>query len=197
MNALTPSYPVVNKIKVKNKKISVVPVVPKVTESEKSDTEIITSDDTDNPLFIEGIVRSLLPYIYFTCFIVFLLNNVINISTVNLIIFVTIMFTGMLAWLSQIPKVWQKIYTFSFSLQGLVSYFQNLYKPKEPVVAAINLDIKTKLPFMNKKEEIVEQTSQDIKLSDTACVKRGLTDIDLTTKKEKNLSYYHFKVYVQ
>ena len=107
------------------------------------------------------------------------------------------MFTGMLAWLSQIPKVWQKIYTFSFSLQGLVSYFQNLYKPKEPVVAAINLDIKTKLPFMNKKEEIVEQTSQDIKLSDTACVKRGLTDIDLTTKKEKNLSYYHFKVYVQ
>ena len=85
MNALTPSYPVVNKIKVKNKKISVVPVVPKVTESEKSDTEIITSDDTDNPLFIEGIVRSLLPHIYFTCFIVFLLNNVINISTLNLI----------------------------------------------------------------------------------------------------------------
>ena len=197
MNALTPSYPVVNKIKVKNKKISVVPVVPKVTESEKSDTEIITSDDTDNPLFIEGIVRSLLLYIYFTCFIVFLLNNVINISTVNLIIFVTIMFTGMLAWLSQIPKVWQKIYTFSFSLQGLVSYLQNLNKPKEPIVAAINLDTKTKLPFMNKKEEIVEEKSQDIKLSDTACVKRGLTDIDLTTKKEKNLSYYHFKVYVQ
>ena len=71
----------------------------------------------------------------------------------------------MLAWLSQIPRVCEKIYTFSFSLQGLVSYFQNLYKPKEPVVAAINLDIKTKLPFMDKKEEIVELTSQDIKLS--------------------------------
>ena len=187
-------YPVVNKVKVKNKKKSVVPVVPEVIESEKSDEK---SDDTDNPLFIEGIVRSLLPYIYFTCFIVFLLTNVINISTVNLIIFVTIMCTGMLAWLSQIPKVCEKIYTFSFSLQGLVSYFQNLYKPKEPVVAAINLDIKTKLPFMDKKEEIVEPTSEDIKLSDTACVKRGLTDIDLTTKKEKNLSYYHFKVHVK
>ena len=175
LNTLTPLCPVVNKVKVKNKKKSIVPVVPEVPESEKSDTEIIKSDDTGNPLFIEGIVRSLLLYIYFTCFIVFLLNNVINISTVNLIIFVTMMFTGMLAWLSQIPKVWQKIYTFSFSLQGLVSYFQNLYKPKEPVVAAINLDIKTKLPFMNKKEEIVEEKSQDIKLSDTACVKRGLT----------------------
>ena len=64
LSTLTPLYPVVNKIKVKNKKKSVVPVVPEVTESEKSDTENIKSDDTDNPLFIEGIVRSLLPYIY-------------------------------------------------------------------------------------------------------------------------------------
>ena len=64
LNTLTPLYPVVNKIKVKNKRKSVVPVVPEVTESEKSDTENIKSDDTDNPLFIEGIVRSLLPYIY-------------------------------------------------------------------------------------------------------------------------------------
>ena len=64
LNTLTPLYPVVNKIKVKGKKKSVVLVVPEVTESEKSDTENIKSDDTDNPLFIEGIVRSLLPYIY-------------------------------------------------------------------------------------------------------------------------------------
>ena len=64
LSTLTPLYTVVNKIKVKNKKKSVVPVVPEVTESEKSDTENIKSDDTDNPLFIEGIVRSLLPYIY-------------------------------------------------------------------------------------------------------------------------------------
>ena len=58
LNILTPLYPVVNKIKVKNKKKSVVPIVPEVTESEKSD-ENKKSDDTDNPLFIEGIVRSL------------------------------------------------------------------------------------------------------------------------------------------
>ena len=64
LSTLTPLYTVVNKIKVKNKKKSVVPVVPEVPESEKSDTENIKSDDTDNPLFIEGIVRSLLPYIY-------------------------------------------------------------------------------------------------------------------------------------
>ena len=117
--------------------------------------------------------QSLLPYIYFTGFIVFLLNNVVNIGTVNLIILITIMFTGMLAWLSQIPKVWQKIYTLSFSLQGLVSYLQNLYEPKDPIVAAINLDIKTKLPFMKEEEEILKQKTQDIKLSNTACVKRA------------------------
>ena len=60
LNTLTPLYPVVNKIKVKNKNKSVVPVVPKVPESEKSDMEIVKSDDTDNPLFIEGIARYIL-----------------------------------------------------------------------------------------------------------------------------------------
>ena len=162
-------YPVVNKVKVANKKKSVVPVVPEVIELETSDKK------SDSPLIIEKTTRYLLPYIYLICFIVFLLTNVINISTVNLIIIIIIMCTGMLAWLSHVKNVCEKIYTFSFSLQGLVSYFQNLYKPKEPVVAAINLDIKTKLPFINKKEEIVELTSQDIKLSDTVCVQRGLT----------------------
>ena len=71
LNTLTPLCPVVKKIKVKNEKNGVIPVVPKVPESEKYDTEIVKSDDTDNPMFIEGIARSLLPYIYFTCFIVF------------------------------------------------------------------------------------------------------------------------------
>ena len=189
--------PIVNKVKMTkkaNKNKSVVTVIPEVIEQEKSD-EIL-----DTPWSIETSTQYLLPYIYFMCITIFIITNVVNISTINLLLIIVMMCTGMLACFSYVKKVFEKIYTFSFSLQGLVSYLESKFKDKEPVVAAINLDIKAKLPFLNEnenKKDTVELTSQDIKLSDTVCVQRGLTDIDLTTKKEKNLSYYHFKVMIK
>ena len=157
--------PIVNKVKMTkkaNKNKSVVTVIPEVIEQEKSD-EIL-----DTPWSIETSTQYLLPYIYFMCFTIFMITNVINISTVNLLLIVIMMCTGMLAWLSCVKNVFEKIYTFSFSLQGLVSYLESKFKDKEPVVAAINLDIKAKLPFLNEnKKDTVEPTSQDIKLSDT------------------------------
>ena len=82
--------PIVNKVKMTkkaNKNKSVVTVIPEVIELEKSDEKL------DIPWSIEKTTRYMLPYIYFMCFTIFLLTNVINISTVNLIIFVTMMFS--------------------------------------------------------------------------------------------------------